>query len=94
MIFSRDGLIGIEGTRIKLLVELSTIMNSLHEKGITKEELIEAVDIACKSDAEREEAAKKATLDLLDKLTKMFGEDLAREIIKGMSKKRGVDERE
>ena len=80
MIHVDENNIQCNGSRIEILSQFTALMhNFIASSFMTKEEILQAVDLACLSD---EELERDATLSMLSILTSIFGEDRAREIIK------------
>lgn len=73
-----DNQTAICGTGVELLALLAMVIGDLAEKGLPKEEMIRAVEIAYLNDEELEEKSKEAAKGNIEKLKKFLesiGED-------------------
>ena len=71
MIKIKDGVVDVEGSKMELYVELSTIIHVLYErKKLSKEEIEYGMKIAFLSENELMEKIKKETIEKISELIK------------------------
>ncbi len=71
MIKIKDGVVDVEGSKMELYVELSTIIHVLYErKKLSKEEIEDGMKIAFLSENELMEKIKKETIEKISELIK------------------------
>lgn len=71
MIKIKDGVVDVEGSKMELYVELSTIIHVLYErKKLSKEEIEEGMKLAFLSENELMEKIKKETIEKISELIK------------------------
>lgn len=71
MIKIKDGVVNVEGSKMELYVELSTIIHVLYErKKLSKEEIEEGMKLAFLSENELMEKIKKEAIEKISELIK------------------------
>jgi hypothetical protein len=71
MIKIKDGVVDVEGSKMELYVELSTIIHVLYErKKLSKEEIEEGMKLAFLSENELMEKIKKEAIEKISELIK------------------------
>lgn len=71
MIKIKDGVVDVEGSKMEVYVELSTIIHVLYErKKLSKEEIEDGMKIAFLSENELMEKIKKETIEKISELIK------------------------
>ncbi len=69
MLMSNSGEIVVRGSKVDIMADLATLLNSLHERNaLTAEEIDKCVEIAKWSEKKLDEEAEKAGNELKDKI--------------------------